>query len=146
DTAGRPSCVTSTGRRLYGGGGIYPDVETAEVATPPVWLSRLMEDDLPLQWVGGYLSGVTFPTPDSLAASPALPPRALATFRAFAAKKNATIPSGGEADGRLEPVLLRILAYAKWGPTAFYQVAASLDPAVRQAVSYFDRAAALGRK
>src|SRR5476651_2636992 len=38
DTAGRPSCKTDGGRTVYGGGGIYPDVQLADAAPAPRWL------------------------------------------------------------------------------------------------------------
>lgn len=62
DTAGRPNCRTTGGRTVYGGGGVYPDVLLDPPALSPVWLARLAESDVPLAWVGGYLSGVTIPS------------------------------------------------------------------------------------
>src|SRR5690606_12252831 len=56
DTVGRPSCRTSAGRVVYGGGGIVPDVLFGDADPEPSWLVRLDEELLPLQWVGGHVS------------------------------------------------------------------------------------------
>lgn len=53
DTTGRPGCTTVGGRRVFGGGGIYPDLILPERDGPPRWLARLQEEDLPAKWAGG---------------------------------------------------------------------------------------------
>ena len=143
DTAGRPSCKTQSGRTVYGGGGIYPDVVLPEPDPAPLWLARLREDDLPLKWIGGYVSaeGASFPTLDSLAARPTLPAAALERFRAFAAAQGVVIPP--DEDERLQRVLVRSVALAKWGEEGFYRIAALLDPAVEAAAKQFERAATI---
>lgn len=143
DTAGRPSCRTAGGRTVYGGGGVYPDVVLPEPDPVPLWLARVREDDLPLKWIGGYLTaaGAALPSLDALAPNPVLPAGALADFRAFAQSQNVTIPP--EGDTRLERLLLRSIALTKWGEEGYYRVAAALDPAVKDAARYFDRAAGI---
>ena len=61
--------------KKYGGGGIYPDVVLPEPDPAPLWLERAREADLPLKWVGGYLTaaGTALSSLDSLAAHPLLP-------------------------------------------------------------------------
>ncbi|HET6765572.1 MAG TPA: S41 family peptidase [Longimicrobiaceae bacterium] len=143
DTAGRPSCKTDGGRTVYGGGGIYPDVVFAERPGYPVWLARLLEEAVPLRWAGGYLTAnpAAFTTPEALAAHPELPAAALADFRAFAQTNAVTVPTGADADARLQHTLVRTLARLKWGSAGVYRVEAAIDPDVAEAVKQFDRAA-----
>lgn len=143
DTVGRPSCRTAGGRTVYGGGGVYPDVVFPAGSPTPVWMARVREEDLPLKWIGGYLTanGAAFPSLDALVAKPALPAQALAEFRTFAQGQGVTIPSDG--DGLLERLLLGTIARTKWGDEGYYRVAAVLDAAVKEAGGQFDRAAAI---
>jgi carboxyl-terminal processing protease len=139
DTAARPSCKTDAGRVVYGGGGIYPDVLLREPDPPPLWLSRVREEDLLLKWIGGYLSaaGASLTTAEALAAQPTLPASALTEFRAFAAQQGVTIPAGPEVDALLQRVLVRTVARAKFGEPGYVRVAAALDPAIREAAQQF---------
>lgn len=142
DTADRPTCRTAGGRVVHGGGGIYPDVRLPDPQGPPSWMARLLEDDLPIQWAGGYLSTAQLPALDSLAARPGLPAGALADFRRFAQGKGVEVPAvSGEEEARLERMLLRQLAFVKWGEPGYHQISAALDPVVRDAVRHFGRAA-----
>ncbi|HLL82377.1 MAG TPA: S41 family peptidase, partial [Longimicrobium sp.] len=143
DTAGRPSCRTAAGRVVYGGGGIFPDVVTPEAEPDPLWLARLREEGLPTRWIGGYLSAnaASFPSADALAASPRLPDAGLADFRAFAARAGHTLPPGADADARLQRVLARGIAFARWGDAGYYRLVAVTDPQVREAVTQFGKAA-----
>jgi carboxyl-terminal processing protease len=143
DTAGRPSCRTAGGRVVYGGGGIFPDVVTPEAEPDPLWLARLREEDIPTRWIGGYLSAnaAAFPSADALAASPRLPDAALADFRAFAARAGHTLPAGADADARLQRLLARGIAFARWGDTGYYRLVAVTDPQVREAAAQFGKAA-----
>ncbi|MBL8987457.1 MAG: PDZ domain-containing protein [Gemmatimonadetes bacterium] len=137
DTAGRPSCRTAAGRTVYGGGGVFPDLLVPLRPAPPVWVARLDEDDLPLAWVGGYLTGAALPPLDSLIAARKAPAAAVASFRQFAAGRGAAIPDGAEADARLERLLLSRLVFAKWGEAGYYRLAAAVDPMVAEAVAAF---------
>ncbi|MEW5930674.1 MAG: S41 family peptidase [Gemmatimonadota bacterium] len=145
DTVGRPSCRTAAGRTVYGGGGIYPDAVLPEAAPAPLWLARVHEADLPLQWVGGYLGAHAGEpaTAEALAARPALPAAALADFRAFAARQGVPVPAGAEADARLQRALVLGVAAARWGAAGYYRVAAALDPEVAAAVRELPRAAGI---
>jgi len=143
DTAGRPWCKTASGRRLYGGGGIYPDVLLPEPDPAPLWLARTREDDLPLKWVGGYLTsvGAALPGLDTLAARRSLPAEAVESFRALAAAGGIEIPPGAEP--LLQRTLLLTIAFAKWGEEGFYRLVAVTDPMVTAATQQFGRAAAI---
>ena len=136
DTLDRPSCKTAAGRTVYGGGGIYPDVRLPEREPPPLWLARLREESLPLQWAGGWIgaNGASLTSADALAASPTLPAAALADFRRFAAGQGVPVPDGPDADRLLERQLVLTLAGVKWGDSGAYRVLAAVDPEVRKAV------------
>ncbi|HET7461498.1 MAG TPA: S41 family peptidase [Longimicrobium sp.] len=145
DTAGRPSCRTDHGRTVYGGGGIYPDVVFDQAEGAPLWLARVMEEDVVTRWTNAWVGahGGTLTTAEALSASPTLTAEALADFRAFAGRQGHTVPAGADADARLTRTLLPAIAWTKWGDPGFYRMLAVLDPQVRQAVGAFDRAAQL---
>ncbi len=148
DTVGRPSCRTTKGRTVYGGGGIYPDIRLAERPNAPSWLIRLTEQSVALRWVPGWLEsgGASLASLDELARSLVLPAGAVADFRAFAARDGATIPDGADADALLNRWLLPIVADAKWGDAGYYRVHALLDADVREGITAFSQATAiLGR-
>jgi carboxyl-terminal processing protease len=145
DTAGRPSCKTSNGRTVYGGGGIVPDVFLAKPAPMPFWISRLYEQDIPLKWVGTYLDAhpSALTSVDALVSARVPPEGALAHLRAFIAGQQLTVPDDADAIRRLERLALLSLAYAKFGDEGVYSVLAVTDPQVNQAVAAFDKAAAI---
>ena len=145
DTAGRPACVTKAGRRVFGGGGIYPDVLLESQGSVPLWLARLEEQDVILSWVGGYVSAsaASLGSLDAFLRAPVVPAAAVADFRAFATKQGVVVPTDAESDAILQRVLAESVAGAKWGDTGGYSVLALLDPEVRAAVRTFDRAATL---
>ena len=145
DTVGRPSCKTDQGRTVYGGGGIYPDVNIGGEDVLPLWLARVRENDLVLKWIGGYVtaSAAAVSTLDALAANPMLPAAAIGDFRAFASQQGVSIPAGSDVDAELQRVLTRAAARAKFGDAGYYRIAALVDPTVRQAAQQFDRASAI---
>jgi len=145
DTVGRPACTTTGGRRVFGGGGIYPDVLVDEAPAAPLWLARVREQDLILSWVGGYVSanGSSLASLDAFLKSPALPPAALADFRSFAGKQGVVVPTDAETDATLGRALAVAVARAKWGDAGSYGVLAFLDREVQAAVRSFDRAGGL---
>jgi carboxyl-terminal processing protease len=142
DTVGRPSCKTTGGRVVYGGGGIYPDIVFPEAEPAPLWLARVQEERLDLKWIAGHLTATAtaYPTLDALAASPKAASGAIADFRKFAAEQGVTIPEGTEADSRLERAIVRWVALAKWGDTGFYRLAAVQSGDVKRAIEAIARA------
>jgi carboxyl-terminal processing protease len=142
DTAGRPSCRTRAGRTVYGGGGIFPDVPLPDPPPLPRWASRVDEQQLTLTWSGGYVdaNAATLGTLDAFAARE-MPGAALADFRAFAARQGLAVPADGDAV--LQEMLLRSVAYAKWGDEGIHRIIARRDPAIRQATAAFAQANAL---
>jgi len=139
DTIGRPTCTTASGRTLYGGGGIYPDVRTRREVDPPSWVARVGELELPLTWAGGYITeqGAALGTLDALVAEPKLPAAALTSFRAFAKERGVVVPESPADDAILLPLLVRTVAATKWGSAGLYQVEARLDPAIKDAMTRF---------
>ena len=142
DTVGRPSCKTTSGRVVYGGGGIYPDVVFPESEPVPLWLARVYEKRLELKWIAGHLTaaGAAYPSLDALAASPKAAPGAVADFRRFAVEQGVTIPEGAEVDVRLERAIVRWVALAKWNDPGLYRLAAVQSADVKRAVEAFGKA------
>jgi hypothetical protein len=125
---------------LYGGGGVYPDVLLPDT----LWLSRMQESDVVAKWAGAYVSmaGSGLPELDQLLAN-GLPESAIDQFRTFAAQERFDIPKEAAVTSLLKPMLLRALAYVRWGNAGFYRAAALTDPQTAAAAQYFDRARSL---
>lgn len=142
DTTGRPRYATDGGRTVFGGGGIVPDIALPAPAPVPIWLEKIHEDRIPVEWVAAYLDahGADYTTLDAFAAAPALSPAATADFRAFAAARGDTIDAGIGADRALQRGLALALADAKWGEPGYYRIAAVTDPDIATAIAAFDRA------
>ena len=142
DTVGRPSCKTTGGRVVYGGGGIYPDIVFPEAEPSPVWLARVYEERLDLKWIAGHVTaaGDAYVSLDATAAAPKAAPGAVAAFRQFATEQGVTIPDGADADARLERAIVRWVARAKWGDAGFYRLAAVQSGDVKRAIEAFGRA------
>ena len=139
DTVGRPSCRTASGRTVYGGGGIYPDLALADRPTSPRWASLVDEQQLLLAWSGGYVEAHGAALTDVGAfATRELPREVLADFHAFAAKQGVGIPP--EGDALLREMIAASIAYVRWGSAGEHEVMARRDSAVREAATGFDRA------
>ncbi len=141
DTANRPTCRTTGGRTVFGGGGIYPDIVMPDPEARPTWYARLYEDALFLKWVGGYAeaNSASYPNLAALVAKPVATPGAVAEFRRFAEQQGARIPAGEDADRLLERAIVRNVAVTKWGEEGLYRVIAVTDPEVMAALRSFDK-------
>jgi carboxyl-terminal processing protease len=145
DTAGRPSCRTTAGRTVYGGGGIYPDVVFDHATPTPVWLTDLREQELLLKWAGAAISDPSH-APDKIEpylAGRVVSPAVLAEFRTFARANDAEVPDGADVDARLRRELSAALARARLGESAYYRVLLRDDPWIEQSIGAFGRAALL---
>jgi carboxyl-terminal processing protease len=142
DTVGRPSCKTTSGRVVYGGGGIYPDIVFPEADPEPLWLARVHEERLDLKWIAGHVTAAAgaYASLDALAASGKAAQGTVADFRRFAVEQGVTVPEGAEADARLERAIVRWVALAKWGDAGFYRLAAVQSDDVKHAVNAFAKA------
>jgi carboxyl-terminal processing protease len=145
DTMGRPSCKTSRGRTVYGGGGIYPDVRIPEPEGIPAWMSKVSERALLLSWIGGHVTGnaTAYPSLEALATKPEPAAGAVEDFRRFAAQQGVSIPAGEETDRLLKQRIVLRVADAKWGTEGFYRVLAAVDPEIKAGVAAFDKAEAV---
>jgi carboxyl-terminal processing protease len=148
DTVGRPSCRTDSGRTVYGGGGIYPDVRSPARVAPPSWVGQIGEGAVALRWAGAHVSASPneYASLDALASAGSLPAATLADFRKFAAAQGVTVPAGEDADRVLNRILLPRIADAKWGDGGFYRARAMLDPEVKIALESLGKAGELGRR
>ena len=135
DTIGRPTCKTDAGRTVYGGGGIVPDVILPKRTTPE-WASMLGESDAYVIWANGWAAAhaAQLTSADDFAKT-ALPADALADFRKFAEGKGVAIPA--DADARLNGILMRAVAFTKWGEDGAYRVRVVSDPEIKAALSAF---------
>jgi carboxyl-terminal processing protease len=142
DTATRPSCKTASGRVVFGGGGIVPDITLPE-PTAPGWLAQANERSLLMTWAAGFVdkSGSAIANVDALAKSMTLDAAALTDFRAYAASNGVTVPT--DADATLTRALIRSIAFVRFGDTGYYRLVALTDPAVAASVDAFAKAAAL---
>lgn len=139
DTVGRPSCKTASGRTVYGGGGIYPDVRTPRPPESPTWLRRINELDVGITWVGGYVAaqGERLGTLDQFARAPKVSAEASDGFRALAKERGVEIPRSERDDKELDRHLIELIAYTKWGNPGLYQVIARVDPEIAAALAHF---------
>ena len=138
DTASLPSCRTPSGRTVYGGGGIHPDVALPKGAEPPTWLSLAHERALPLRWAAQWAesNAASLTTPDAFAAAPALTGH-LASFRAMAEGDGIQVPTGADIDALLIRTLAPAVAAARWGEEGRFRVDAAMDPELAAAVRAF---------
>jgi carboxyl-terminal processing protease len=137
DTAGRPTCRTTGGRTVYGGGGIYPDVVLAPVPKRPEWWNRLEEEGILERWAAAY-AGETGGPGRSLAAylaSPPSPDALVASLRTFAAGAGVTLPEPGADAERFGRRLQAAVAAVTWGEAGAIRVLAPADAEVRAAVA-----------
>jgi carboxyl-terminal processing protease len=144
DTAGRPSCKTDAGRTAYGGGGIFPDVRLDRPSGPPVWGSRLVAEDLPVAWAGGWITAnaASLTSAENFAKSAALSPEALTDFRTLASSRGIVIPA--DADEMLRRLLIETIAFVKFGEDGVYRVEARFDKEIAEAVKALSRPELLG--
>ena len=144
DTAGRPSCTTDAGRRVYGGGGIFPDVALPPPVVMPRWMEDVEEQQLSRKWAAGYVDvhKATLASAGGFANS-ALPASDVADFRTFATRQGVTIPIDAAADSALRVLLMRRIGAARWGREGAYRVEIAHDAIVGNAAANFAQASRL---
>lgn len=94
DTVSRPSCQTSRGRTVYGGGGIYPDSRIESQNTSPAWLARIRETGLLNEWAGGWVDShrSALSAVDSLQSPTFISTTDLSHFRTFSGQRGIEAP------------------------------------------------------
>ena len=142
-TVGRPSCKTDSGRLVYGGGGIYPDVTFPAAGELPSWAAQLNEADVWLEWLGAYLpdEGAKLPGLDVFVATDLISPAAVARLRSVAERQRIVIPT--DADPLLRSLMQQVVAAAKWGEAGALTFRARWDRQVQRAIENFGRAGEL---
>lgn len=143
DTAGRPSCKTTGGRTVYGGGGIYPDV-VAPSRVIPRWMERAREQQVVLKWAGAHAnSAIEATNLDAFLSRLTLMGASLESFRAFSAQQGVVVPTDAETDRLVTRMLLEAVASARWGQEGAYRTAALLDAEIGEVTRLFTRAESL---
>jgi carboxyl-terminal processing protease len=144
DTTGRPTCQTDGGRTVYGGGGIYPDVLFQDVGEAPEWYLQVQEEELLIRWIGSYLNEQeSAETTPAEFAEATLPRDVVENFIAFAAEEGVDEEEMREYGSQVHELLLRTVAWGRWGASGFYTVAALHDRDVSEAIEHFDEAVRL---
>lgn len=143
DTVGRASCKTDAGRTVYGGGGIYPDVEFPARGELPPWAAQLNEADVWIEWLGSYLpdQGARLTSLDAFIAADELSPAAVTSLRELARRQRIELPA--DADVPLRLLMRQVVARGKWGEAGALTFRARWDGQVQRAVESFTRAGAL---
>lgn len=130
---------TSSGREVFGGGGITPDHEVAAERASDTWFS-LLRENVPFDFAVRYVSD-----------HPELPrdfrmdDTMWSEFRAFLNGRESKLTveelesARPELDGRLRANIARI----KWGQDAEAQILAESDSQMQRALELFDEATAL---
>jgi hypothetical protein len=113
----------------------------------PLWLARVYEQDLPLQWVGAYVTEhrAELGQAEAFERNPELAANALAQFRQFAVVQGVEIPEAPEVDETIRRMLIREVAAVAFGQDVYYRVAARMDPQVSAAVAALAGAEAILR-
>ncbi|HYC53007.1 MAG TPA: S41 family peptidase [Gemmatimonadaceae bacterium] len=143
DTTGRPSCRSASGRTLYGGGGIYPDVVLDESPPTPLWLTRVRESGVALKWAGARMSESLPASVDSFLTTQVVTPSNVQDFRAAAAAAGVQIPAGDATDAQLQRELRTVVARLKLGDAAFFRLIVVDDPWIPAAIQAFSAASIL---
>ena len=134
---------TSTGRKVFSGGGIMPDVFVPEDTTKNTWLiHQLSKADLFTSYVLDRMQPVlkAYPTDDDFVTGYNISDAEYTRFIKYAAKTIDGINELEIAAGRpfIKTLLKANAAHFKWGDEAYYKALNATDVAVRKAVDCLD--------
>ncbi len=150
--AKRPKFKTTSGRTVYGGGGITPD----KFDTYPARYSRLMTAmvsqrlffEYASKWVPKHLEAIDKTRQEQFVSTYKPSPEMVAEFQQFAtAKKVAFTPEEWQSDlPSINNYLKAELAGVVWDRNSFYRVVIERDTQFQKALTYFPEARALLQK
>jgi len=133
---------TSSGREVFGGGGITPDHSIEASRASEIWFS-LLRENLPFDFAVRYVAD----HPD-LERDFRMDEAMWNEFRSFLTQRESELTeeelnsARDELDGRLRANIARI----KWGQDAEAQILAETDAQMQKALELFDEAAALRKR
>ncbi len=134
---------TSTGRKVFSGGGIMPDVFVPEDTTRNTWLiHQLSKNDVFTAYVIDYLQPTlkNYPTDDFFISQYNISDAELIRFFKYAALtiKDISPEEITAAKAHAKTLLKATAAHFKWGDEAYYKTLNSTDVAVWKAVESLD--------
>jgi carboxyl-terminal processing protease len=140
DTTTLPSCRSSGGRTLYGGGGIQPDI-IFPTSPQRDWEEKVWEQEIPTLWLGHALAepDVRQATRANFAVDAPLPDYLINDFLTFARERGVVLSEQSKQDVSLGLTLRLLIVQAKWGLKASYELAARWDREVAAAVNELTR-------
>ena len=140
DTAGLPSCESTKGRTLYGGGGIRPDVILPRPPAIPNWRLRAGQRAIGTRWAASYvtqrrdlLDEPTVLLRDSVA------DEVVQSYLERVRSEGIEVPPDADAP-ELRFTLLTLIADLRWGPSEELCVASQLDPEIEAALAEIPKA------
>ncbi|WP_457129997.1 S41 family peptidase [Mucilaginibacter sp. HD30] len=130
---------TSTGRKVFSGGGIMPDVFVPEDTTKNTWLiSQLTKNDLFTAYTIDYLQSVLklYNADDDFVNGYNVSDAAMAQFIKYASLivKDITKEEIAASKAHLKTLLKANAAHFKWGDAGYYKALNSTDIALKKAV------------
>ncbi len=133
---------TSSGRKVYGGGGITPDYEV-ETSRASELLSRLRRENLVFDYSVRFIADHPDVEPGF-----EIDDKALEAFRAFLSKRDVEIDAEefGADHNNIALALRAQIARIKWGQAEESRIIAAADEQVQRALELFDEAESLSRR
>ena len=134
---------TSTGRKVFSGGGIMPDVFVPEDSTKNTWLiSQLSKNDLFTAYTIDYLQPVLklYTVDDDFVNGYNVSDAAMAQFIKYASLtvKDITKEEIAASKAHLKTLLKANAAHFKWGDAGYFKALNSTDIALKKAVESLD--------
>jgi carboxyl-terminal processing protease len=140
DTVGLPTCKSTKGRTLYGGGGVRPDVFLPRPPAVPVWRMRSAEKAVGTRWAASYVTERRASLTDpSVLLQDAVADEVVESYLARVRAEGIEVPADADTP-ELRFTLLTLIAETRWGAPERLQVAARIDPEIEAALAEIPRA------
>jgi carboxyl-terminal processing protease len=146
DTTGLPSCKTTKGRTLYGGGAIRPDVFLPRpdvLPRPdqiPLWRLRAGQRGVGLRWAASFVSDRREMLTDPLVLlEDSVADAAVASYVERVRSEGIEVPEGADT-AELRFTLLSLVAETRFGEEGKLQVESRLDPEIEAAIAELPKA------